>query len=201
MSQVYLPWEVVRRFPEVAHRLWVPEDDGRCFFCAIEPLFKSNPPQARIKRIRQRGRDRRHFGSAAGAVRAGAWNEMGRCEGGNFRTASGKNVAISAGGSYWSMWKDKKFWISFIVDHIIISRRKVFICMKIFGQGFGFPRLHHSNPPKVQGEACISYEMRAFLTSMRHPSAFVKISASVFAAIRDKRPFAREYGNNVHPWP
>ena len=40
MSQVHLPWEVVRRFPEVAHRLWVPEDDGRCFFVRLVGYMK-----------------------------------------------------------------------------------------------------------------------------------------------------------------
>ena len=40
MSQVHLPWEVVRRFPKVAHRLWVPEDDGRCFFARLVGYMK-----------------------------------------------------------------------------------------------------------------------------------------------------------------
>ena len=41
---MHLPWEVVRRFPEVAHRLWVPEDDGRCFFVRLVGYMKVNPP-------------------------------------------------------------------------------------------------------------------------------------------------------------
>ena len=35
MSQVHLPWEVVRRFPEVAHRLLGPGGRRPVLFCAV----------------------------------------------------------------------------------------------------------------------------------------------------------------------
>ena len=83
---MHLPWEVVRRFPEVAHRLWVPEDDGRCFFLCDWNVIKSNPPNK--SNLPNNGPD-----------------EIDQCE--NFSAANGKNAAAFARGSCWSVRKDK----------------------------------------------------------------------------------------------